>query len=356
MQKLCKETVQALTLLYGNTAACAASPDMTLLWSANDRAAALFRVLLAQLPGIGAPARPLFPPDRTVLLSGVFPPVVCRVQEIAGTESPLLLLLFSEVQERCSTDLPELRALMRQHIDLNDRAVSEILGALSEGEHARGAERAAAVREIRLACCTLLHQQYCEEELLWYELPDESIPALLMPVSVTDILRQFLAGIRAQTGDIFTADAVEIAENLTARTEPNRLLFVLLSLFTEAQQGNPARTHFRLTAAQNGDRICISLTFSGDSDDGAAGLFRQYAETDGSVLNEQNLRLHFCRLFGAEIKPVQTDSADGFLLELPAESRMPETLTFHAPEPAPPNGPDSKYAVMLSRVLDIPAV
>ena len=356
MQELAKETAEALSRLYGGNPdrpVCAASEKMTLLWRSSERAEALFYALMGQLPGLSTPPKPLIPSDQSIILTSVYPPVLCQVQMLFVQPEPLYLLLFSAMPSRRCADLPEVRALMRQHIEVSDRSVSEMLSALGRMESAPDAEPSAEHRIIRNACISILHQLFCEEELLWYELPDENAPELMRPVCVSDLLREFLAGIKGRVSTAFQTDA-KIEENLYARIEPNRLLFVLLSLFSEAQQGDPARTQFSLTAEQDSSgSIRILLRFRRRTPDaGNAPFFRPYTETDSSVLNEQYLRTCFCKLFGAAISPVQDGDADGFLLVLPGDASLPETLTFRASVPPVPNGIDSKFAVMLSRVLD----
>jgi hypothetical protein len=295
--------------------------------------------------------QPMMPYDDTYLLTHTDPPTLAKVQRFLQAETPFYLFTFHVVRERSAGELPELRALLMQHISRSDDAVAEILRAVRNAEAHPAEDCTQELQRIRGACSGLLHQRLCDEELLWYELPDNRTPLLIAPVNLAPVLTDFAAELKRCTDGLFTVNLCSVPDALFSRTEPCRLRFILLSLFAEAQHGDPDFTGVSVSAVQAGTRIFLRLMLQKQAAS-APDSFRTYADGDNTAAGERAIRSYFCRLFDARIIPQNTADESGFLVDLPAEKDVPARLSFHASADDEPLGYDSAFGIMLSRILN----
>lgn len=324
-----QETIAALQKLYCGTdeLVCAATPQFQMLWQSDARAGELLPVLGRQLGGAEKTAEVPIPSDRTVVLSYVSPPVVCRIDTLSEDGERYLLIRFQPVPEKRELDLPEMRAMLYSMVTTGRQAVISVLQAFHKVEELLQANQLAAdpavERLLHEACYALLNHDVRCDELLWYEnlgktqhAPEQ---AAFGSINLTSELSRFLSDLHAVTDGLIHVEAAEITDDLFAQTEPRRFQFALLAMFVLLQGSDPARTGFSLCAKQAAGQIEIMMTLRQIMPPAEEPLpFRKRMQPDGTLLSEDVVLQRFCDAFGARYRVLtQAESVSG-ILTIPA--------------------------------------
>ncbi len=357
--KLPSSVISALELLYGEKTGsgadvCAVSPKFRLLWRSSPRAEQYFFALQAQLPLRPGDA-PALAPDGTVILSGVQPPVLCRSEALMQGEQACYLIHFSPLTDRRGNDLPEIRALIQQQIDVCGRAAYTLLDAAEALSSRLRAADKSVLREIERAGYAMLHRKRQDEELLWYEAAPRDCALIAPTVNAADLFSQFVMQLHRLTDTVLALDGAEIADSLPVRVEPKRLEFALLTLWIQTQQGNPAASSARFSARQQDGFAALTMTVSAGKTL-PEGTCRRPDESDTSLAGRLALLERFCTAYGAQQTVSETADSTACTLLLPLAGTAPDLVTFRAPVEDLTADRTGTYYAMLTEIYSADAL
>ncbi len=327
-----QETIAALQQLYSDSAVpiCAVTPQFQLLWKSDDHASELLHELGRQLGGAETTEEVPIPPDHTVVLSYVVPPVLCRIEELSEEGEPYLVVRFQPASEQRVLDLPETRALLHAQVTTGRQAVISVLQAFHKMEETLRANQIAAdsavVRLLHEACYAMLNRDARCDELPWYEtLGNEEARVKFGSINLTSELSRFLHELHDVTDGLIHIEAADIASDLFAEMEPRRFQFAMLAMFVLLQDGNPERTGFSISAKSEADRIQIVQTLRRIEPSEENPLpFHKRTMPDGTLLSEDAVLRRFCAAFGARYTVLTKPEEISGILTLPA-AKPPKT-------------------------------
>lgn len=342
------ETVAALEQLYGSSSmsepVCAADESAALLWANQESAAQLLQQLRGQLTGSTVSGVPAIPQTGEFLLRDALPATLCSSRMLYQDGVPFYVLQFRSLPDDRRMSPPEFRALLDANNRVCGEAARKVIRAVSELE--MKFEESAETAEIRNACDCILRQQFCGEELLWYETAEPDGAALLPPADISAVVQRFTEQLSEAACGWFAVSAEADAPACFSRVSPDRLETALLCIFIAAQNGAPDRTGCALSVSRRDAFVEIRMAFR-PYDTPSDPLLHPLLP-DATIVSEDVLTARFCAYFGAEL----ICDGDARVLRLPAAEPdgLEPTLCAPAQEEPRLSPAYSQYTALLTRI------
>lgn len=200
----------------------------------------------------------------------------------------------------------------------------------------------------------LLRQIRCSQEQLWYQTEAEACLRNRKVYALSPAIREFCGQTELLTSGYAEMTVDDVPETLFSLIPPQRLIFVLLCLLTEAFSQSPAYNALRLTVSHEKDQIRIVMRFREGTDADKKTLPEPVWElgTDaGLPASPQAIIRLFEEAFQVRILRQENDEQHLYSLVFSAASPVDGLGTVESDKLSLPASPLSVYHAMLGAVI-----